>query len=90
MILSKENHQSARVKKHLDDMVKPKNISQRSFLKFSFQRRIEEIEQNYYYATLGDKESNPFSLGIAVRFPYGEYLVRTIAPEREKVRIGSY
>ena len=53
-----------------------------------FQRRIEQVEQNYYYATLGDKESNPFSLGIAVRFPYGEYHVRTTAPQTEKVRIG--
>jgi ABC-type Zn uptake system ZnuABC Zn-binding protein ZnuA len=90
MILSNENHQSARVKKHLDDMVKRKNICKILFRNFFSQRRIEEIEQNYYYATLGDKESNPFSLGIAVRFPYAEYLVRTIAPEREKVRIGSY
>ena len=46
------------------------------------------MEQHYYYATLGDKESNPFSLGIAVRFPYGHYLVQTTAPETEKVRIG--
>ncbi|CAF3971477.1 unnamed protein product [Adineta steineri] len=49
-------------------------------------RRIEIVEQNYYYATLGDKESNPFSLGIAVRFPYGEFLVRTTEPETEKVQ----
>ncbi|CAF2540699.1 unnamed protein product [Rotaria sp. Silwood2] len=49
-------------------------------------RRIEEVEQKYYYATLGDKESNPFSLGIAVRFPYGEFHVRTIEPEAEKVK----
>ena len=57
---------------------------------FFIQRRIEEVEQHYYYATLGDKESNPFSLGIAVRFPYGHYLVRTTAPETEKTRIGEY
>ena len=71
MVLSNEDHRSARVKKHFDDM-----------------RRIEEVEQHYYYATLGDKESNPFSLGIALRFPYGEYLVRTTAPQKEKVQIG--
>jgi hypothetical protein len=29
-----------------------------------------------------------FSLGIAVRFPYGEFHVRTTAPETEKVQIG--
>ncbi|CAF1231815.1 unnamed protein product [Rotaria sp. Silwood1] len=49
-------------------------------------RRIEEVDQKYYYATLGDKESNPFSLGIAVRFPYGEFHVRTIEPDTEKVK----
>ncbi len=52
------------------------------------QRRIEEVEQSYYYATLGDKESNPFSLGIAVRFPYGEFDIRTTDPETEKIQIG--
>ncbi|UJR10091.1 hypothetical protein I4U23_014313 [Adineta vaga] len=50
-------------------------------------RRIEVVEQKYYYATLGDKESNPFSLGIVVRFPYGEYHVRTTEPDTEKVQI---
>jgi hypothetical protein len=29
-----------------------------------------------------------FSLGIAVRFPYAEFLVRTTEPETEKVQIG--
>jgi hypothetical protein len=37
---------------------------------------------------LGDKESNPFSLGIAVRFPYGEFDIRTMDPQTEKVEIG--
>ncbi|UJR35966.1 hypothetical protein I4U23_028707 [Adineta vaga] len=50
-------------------------------------RRAEEVEQNYYYATLGDKESNPFNLGIVVRFPYGEYDTRTTVPATEKVQI---
>ncbi|CAF0788878.1 unnamed protein product [Adineta ricciae] len=50
-------------------------------------RRIEVVEQKYYYATLGDKESNPFSLGIAVRFPYGEYHVRTTEPDTGKAQI---
>ncbi|CAF4519942.1 unnamed protein product [Rotaria sp. Silwood1] len=54
---------------------------------FDDMRRVEEVEQRYYYATLGDKESNPFSLGIAVRFPYGEYEIQTTEPETEKVQI---
>ncbi|CAF3410178.1 unnamed protein product [Rotaria sp. Silwood2] len=54
---------------------------------FDDMRRIEEVEQRYYYATLGDKESNPFSLGIAVRFPYGEFEIKTAEPETEKVQI---
>ncbi|CAF3365398.1 unnamed protein product [Rotaria socialis] len=70
MIQSNEYHESARVKKHFDDM-----------------RRIEAVEQRYFYATLGDKESNPFSLGIAVRFPYGEFDIRTTDPQTDKVEI---
>ncbi|CAF0831187.1 unnamed protein product [Adineta ricciae] len=70
MIQCVENHTTARVKKHLDDM-----------------RRAEEVEQKYYYATLGDKESNPFNLGIVVRSPYGEYDIRTTDPATEKVQI---
>ena len=31
-----------------------------------------------------------FSLGIAVRFPYGEFDIRTRDPETEKVQIGSF
>jgi hypothetical protein len=27
-------------------------------------------------------------LGIAVRFPYGEFDIRTVEPETEKVQIG--
>ncbi|CAF1134734.1 unnamed protein product [Adineta steineri] len=49
-------------------------------------KRIEEVEQSYYYATLGDKESNPFSLGIVVRGPYGEYDIQTIEPKTDKVQ----
>ncbi|CAF1990161.1 unnamed protein product [Rotaria magnacalcarata] len=49
-------------------------------------RRIEVVEQNYFYATLGDKESNPFTLGIVLRFPYGESQVRTVEPSTEKVK----
>ncbi len=89
MIQSLQAKRAARVKKHLDDMVnsmiqKRKQKHEKSF----FQRRIEEVEQKYYYVTLGDKESNPFSLGIAVRFPYGEFDIRTTEPETEKVQIG--
>ena len=59
MVQSNEDQKSARVKKHLDDMVREQNDWVSSTISF-FQRRIEEVEQTYYYATLGDKESNPF------------------------------
>ena len=91
MIQSVGAKRTARVKKHLDDMVK--HLIQTMRIIFIgidrfLQRRIEEVEQRYYYATLGDKESNPFSLGIAVRFPYGEFDIRTTEPQTEKVQIG--
>lgn len=90
MIQSVGAKRTARVKKHLDDMVKCliKTMEIIIFLLLLLQRRIEEVEQRYYYATLGDTESNPFSLGIAVRFPYGEFDIRTTEPETEKVQIG--
>ena len=72
----------------LTEQTKQKTHNMSFFLLSNVQRRIEEVEQHYYYATLGDKESNPFSLGIAVRFPYGQYLVRTKAPDQEKVKTG--
>ncbi|KAI0988853.1 hypothetical protein GJ496_004422 [Pomphorhynchus laevis] len=39
------------------------------------ERRVEIFENSYFFSTLGDKNSNPFSLGIALRLPYGEYEV---------------
>ncbi|KAL7669184.1 hypothetical protein ACOME3_009850 [Neoechinorhynchus agilis] len=36
-------------------------------------RRVEVTKISYYFSTLGDKDSNPFSLGIAIREPYGRY-----------------
>ena len=60
MVQSNEDKKSARVKKHLDDMVRDEQNDRASSIVPLFQRRIEEVEQTYYYATLGDKESNPF------------------------------
>jgi hypothetical protein len=63
MVQSVEDEKSARVKKHLDDMVRGDESLRSEYHIASFclvQRRIEEVEQRYYYATLGDKESNPF------------------------------
>ena len=109
MVQSVEDQKSARVKKHLDDMVRGDESNEPGHeIGLSLvQRRIEEVEQRYYYATLGDKESNPFrsdsleflwtrnegtiayfSLGIAVRFPYGEFDTRTTDPSTEKTQTG--
>ena len=99
-----ENQRAARVKKHLDDMVR-NTLATSISSSFVLQRRVELVEQKYYYATLGDKESNPFryyalsllfkfnairsSLGIVIRSPYGHYHVRPAEPKTDKVKIGS-